>query len=411
MAAERSRKDPSPEFAGCELLLPAGSYEALETAVYFGADAVYVGGPFMQLRSGSAAFGMDDLARSAAHCHERGVKLYVTVNCFALEDELPRLGDYAKSLYALGADAAIVSDPGVIDVIKSAEPDLPVHVSTQANIQNSAAARVFFNMGASRVVLGREMTLSDIARLRENTPPELEIETFVHGAMCMAYSGRCLISSYMNGRSGNRGECTQPCRWMYRIVEEKRPGQVFEVVEDSGSTAFFSSHDLNCISFLDRIAAAGVRSFKVEGRMKSPYYVATVANAYRRRMDGFSDTGALDEELDRASHRPYSSGFYFGHEKYDPHNDGQYRSSGKFVAVVKQRTGEGEYLIEMRNRFAAGEELEILSPYSFGGTVTVESIADLDGNGKSEAILPCEQVVVRCGSGLHAGDMLRRRLD
>ena len=389
--------------------MPAGSFEALETAVYFGADAVYAGGPFMQLRSEGAAFDSGALESAVSYCHERGVKLYVTVNCFAREDELSLLGDYARSLCAMGADAAIVSDLGVIDIFKKAAPDLPVHVSTQANIQNSAAARAFYNMGASRVVLGREMTLDDIARLRADTPPELEIETFVHGAMCMAYSGRCLISSFMNGRSGNRGECTQPCRWMYRVVEEKRPGQVFEVVEDSESTAFFSSHDLNCISFLDKIAAAGVRSFKVEGRMKSPYYVATVANAYRRRMDGFCDIAALDTELDRASHRPYSSGFYFGYEKYDPHNDGQYRSSGKFVAVVLGGS-DGNYTVEMRNRFAAGEELEILSPRSLGKTVNVGSITDLDGNGKSEAILPCERVLISCDAELHAGDMLRRRL-
>lgn len=400
----------APEFAGCELLLPAGDSEALETAVYFGADAVYVGGPFMQLRAASAGFDRETLRKSAEYCHSHGVKLYVTVNCFAEEDEIPKIGDYAKELYDLGADAAIVSDPGAIFVMRNAEPGLPIHVSTQANIQNSAAANVFYNMGASRVVLGREMTLDAVAALRRNTPPDLEIETFVHGAMCMAYSGRCLISSFMNGRSGNRGECTQPCRWIYRVVEEKRPGQVFEVVEESESTAFFSSHDLNCMDFLDKIAAAGVTSFKVEGRMKSPYYVATVGNAYRRRMDGCRDLDLLNAELDRASHRPYSSGFYFGHEKYNPHNDGQYRSSGKFVAVVTDRLSGTEYAVQMRNRFAVGESLEILSPDSIGESLTVEAMRDTDGNPKNEAILPCENVIIRCEASLSPGDMLRRRL-
>lgn len=400
----------SAVFHGCELLCPAGSFESLRTALHFGADAVYIGGPFMQLRAENAGFSADDLRKAVRLVHEKGKKIYITVNCFARNDEIERLGDYAKFLYEAGADGAIVSDLGAIVTMKQGSPDLPIHISTQANIQNYKTAETYYNMGASRVVLGREMTLDEIADLRQKTPKSLEIETFVHGAMCMAYSGRCLISSYLTGKSGNRGDCTQPCRWMYRLVEEKRPDQHFTLIEESGTSAILSSHDLCCIDFLDEIAKAGVMSFKIEGRMKSPYYVATVVNAYRQRMDGSASLDTLKNELECASHRPYSSGFYYGTLRYDPNNDGLYRQSCQFIGIVKEEDTNGRWFVEMRNRFSVGDTLEILSPYSSGKSFTVESIIDKDGNERETAHLPQEILSVACPETLHVGDILRKRL-
>lgn len=397
-------------FKNCELLCPAGSFESLKTALHFGADAVYIGGPFMQLRAENAAFSYDDVITAVDIAHSRGKKLYVTVNCFATNDEIDRLADYAKFLFNAKVDAVIVSDLGSVVTIKDAAPELPVHISTQANIQNYKTAEVFYNMGAERVVLGREMTLAEIAELRAKTPKELEIECFVHGAMCMSYSGRCLISSYLTGKSGNHGDCTQPCRWMYNIVEEKRPEQHFTVIEEKGTSAILSSHDLCCIDFLEEIAKVGVISFKIEGRMKSPYYVATVTNAYRQRMNGTADLETLKAELECASHRPYSTGFYFGDLKYNHSNDGLYRQSCKFIGIVHGEEENGRYNIEMRNRFSVGDTLEILSPYSSGKSFTVTSIIDKNGDERQTAHLPQEILSVACPEKLHDGDLLRIRL-
>lgn len=397
-------------FDGCELLCPAGSFESLKTALHFGADAVYIGGPFMQLRSDNAGFSYDDVIEAVKTVHEHGKKLYVTVNCFATNNEIDRLSDYAKFLSEAEADGVIVSDLGSVAIIKATAPSLPVHISTQANIQNYKTAEVFYNMGAERVVLGREMTLDEIAELRAKTPKDLEIECFVHGAMCMSYSGRCLISAYLTGKSGNHGECTQPCRWLYNIVEEKRPEQHFTVIEEQGASAILSSHDLCCIDFLDKIAEAGVMSFKIEGRMKSPYYVATVTNAYRQRMNGTAALETLKNELDCASHRPYSTGFYYGALKYDHSNDGLYRQSCKFIGIVHGEDGNGRYKVEMRNRFSVGDTLEILSPYSLGKSFTVSSITDQNGNDRETAHLPQEILSIACPEKLRAGDLLRIRM-
>ena len=397
-------------FENCELLCPAGSFESMKTALHFGADAVYAGGPFMQLRADNAGFSEEDIIKAAELVHGKGKKLYITVNCFATNSEIDRLSDYARFLYNAGVDGVIVSDLGSVVTIKAAAPDLPVHISTQANIQNFKTAEVFYNMGAERVVLGREMTLEEIAELRARTPKEMEIEAFVHGAMCMSYSGRCLISSYLSGKSGNHGECTQPCRWMYNIVEEKRPEQHFTVIEENGTSAILSSHDLCSIDFLDEIAKAGVISFKIEGRMKSPYYVATVTNAYRQRMNGTATLEELKYELECASHRPYSTGFYYGALRYDHHNDGLYHQSCKFIGIVLGEDKPGRYLVEMRNRFSVGDKLEILSPNSSGKSFTVESIIDKNGNDRQTAHLPQEILSVACNEKLSEGDILRIRL-
>ena len=392
-----------------ELLAPAGDMECLKTALYFGADAVYCGGPMLQLRAESTTFDFDTLQEAVDYTHSKGKKIYVTVNCFANNDEIPLVGDYAGRLYEMGVDAVIVSDLGVLSEIRERCPGLPVHISTQANAQNYKTVQIFKSLGASRVVLGREMTMEAIEELKGKVDGT-EIEVFVHGAMCMAYSGRCLLSSFMNNRSGNRGECSQPCRWNYYLVEEKRRNMFIPVTETEGATAILSSTDLKAISFLDRLEAAGVTSFKIEGRMKSPYYVATVVNAYRHRMDSTGTLEECDAELDCASHRPYAAGFYFGEAKADPNNDGLYRQTCKFIGIVISDSQNGFCTVEMRNRFAVGDTLEILSPNSLGKSFTVEIIIGEDGEEKSEAVLVQEKVKICCPFELKTGDILRKRL-
>ena len=401
-----------------ELLAPAGDMERLDTALRFGADAVYVGGPMLQLRAGAVGFSMDDLAEAARRVHAAGRRLYVTVNAFPTNAEIDRIGDYAQALYGIGADAAIVADLGAIAAMRRAAPGLNIHVSTQANCQNYMAARAYYDMGATRVVLGREMTIEQIRQLRAKTPPALELEAFVHGAMCMAYSGRCMISAYLAGRSANRGACTQSCRWTYHLMEEKRPGEFFPVEEDDRGMTILSSFDLNCIDFLDQLADAGIDSFKIEGRMKSPYYVATVVNAYRRRIDGLQDGTATPEsvamlrrELDAASHRSYASGFYFGEMKRHAPDDGTYAQDCTFVGVVKQRLPGGRIRVEQRNRVCAGDVIEVLSPNSLALSFTAANMTDDGGEPIDIAPRPMQVFDMDAPDGVGAGDLLRIRND
>lgn len=390
-----------------ELLSPAGSMEAVTAAVKFGADAIYMGGSQLQLRADAAAFDDKALADAIEYIHRHGKKAYITVNCFAKNSEIDNVGAYAGFLHSIGADAAIVSDIGVIHTIRNACPELEVHVSTQANCVNYASAMVYRSMGAKRVVLGREMSLDEIAELRAKVPDDLELEAFVHGAMCMAYSGRCLISSFLNNRSGNRGDCTQPCRWNYHLVEQTRPNVFLPIIEDERGSAILSSHDMNCLSILDQIADAGICSFKIEGRMKSPYYVATVTNAYRHAIDKTGDTDMLLRELETISHRPYADGFYFGEVKKNHNNSGAYTSSHIFVGVVKEALGGGLYRVEERNKFSKGETIEVLSPHTVGLSFTVQHILEDDAPVDS-ANKPMKDYVISCPHTLHAGDFLRK---
>ena len=294
-----------------ELLAPAGEWECLEAAANFGADAVYMGGDLLQLRAKKAGFEREDLARAAEFLHRQGKKLYVTVNSFAKNHEIGQCADYARFLRDAGVDAAIISDLGVLTEFAEAAPELERHVSTQANCGNYRTAQVYASLGASRIVLAREMSIEEIGELRSRLDPAVELEAFVHGAMCMAYSGRCLISSYLTGRSGNRGECSQPCRWSYSVMEAKRPGEYFDLEETESGTSILSSHDLCAIELLDELATAGVTSFKIEGRMKSAYYVATAVNAYRRAMDGTLTMEQCKKELECLQHRPYTTIHFF----------------------------------------------------------------------------------------------------
>lgn len=400
-----------------ELLAPAGDMEKLETALRFGADAVYLGGPRLQLRAQNTGFTMDALQSAAARVHAAGKKLYVTVNAFPTNAEVDELGDYARALWEAGADAAIVADLGAIAAIRKAAPGLNVHVSTQANCVNYMAARVYHDMGATRVVLGREMTLDQIAELRAKTPTDLELEAFVHGAMCMAYSGRCMISAYLTGRSANRGACTQSCRWKYRLVEEKRPGEYFPVEEDEDGTTILSSCDMNCLDFLDRLSSAGITAFKIEGRMKSPYYVATVVNAYRRRIDALvggtatpENLAMLRHELNAVSHREYASGFYFGAMKKHTPDDGIYRQDCVFSGVVTERLPDGRIRVELRNRIHSGETLEVLSPASLGIAFDAKNMTDVEGTPIDAATVPMMLFDMDAPEAVVPGDILRIRL-
>ena len=399
-----------------ELLSPAGDLERLETALRFGADAVYCGGPMLQLRSNNVGFTMESLAEGVKKCHEKGKKIYVTVNAFANNSEVDAVADYAQALYDMGVDAVIVSDLGLISAIRRSVPDLPVHVSTQANCLNYAAANAYYDMGVKRIVLGREMSLKEIHELRKRIPEDLELEAFVHGAMCMSYSGRCMISAYLTDRSANRGACTQSCRWKFHLTEETRPGEYFPVVEDERGTTILSSFDMNCIDFLDQIMDAGVVSFKLEGRMKSPFYVATVTNAYRKRIDGILNGTATKEsvqllrrELCAASHRPYASGFYFGEMKKHAPDDGVYLQDTNFVGVVKE-IKDGRVFVEIRNRIFAGDKIEILSPDTLNEAFIAQNIVDMNGVAVEAASRPGEIYSMDFSAKASPGDLLRIRI-
>ncbi len=399
-----------------ELLAPAGDLERLRAALRFGADAVYAGGPMLQLRAGTAGFTLDDLAQAVRETHARGRQLYVAVNAFPDNREIDALGDYSQALRDIGVDAVIVADLGAIAAIRRAAPQLKVHVSTQANCVNHAAARVYWDMGATRVGLAQEMTLEEIAELRARTPATLELEAFVHGAMCMAWSGRCMLSAYLTGRSANHGGCAQPCRWRYALMEETRPGEYYPVEEDEGGTTILSAFDLNCMDFLDQLVEAGVTSFKIEGRMKSPYYVATVTNAYRRRIDGILEgtstaesVAALQKELNAASHRAYGSGFYFGEMKRHAADDGVYRQDCTFVGTVRERLPGGRIRVEQRNRVCAGDEIEVLSPDYPGLKFTAAHLTDGSGKPIESAVVPMTLFDMDAPDEVQPGDLLRIR--
>lgn len=369
-----------------ELLAPAGDLEKLRTAIVYGADAVYLGGQAFSLRAGAGNFGEAEMVEGLYHAHSAGVKVYVAVNIFARNEDFSLMEEYIHWLEAAGVDAIIVSDPGVFAAARRVAPKLEIHISTQANTANYAAANFWQELGAARVVLAREVTLKEIADIHRNS--KIGLEAFVHGAMCMAWSGRCLISSYFTGRSANRGDCAQPCRWKYHLVEESRPGEYMPVQEDERGTYFFNSRDLCMLPHLGELVQAGVSSFKIEGRMKSVHYLATVLNAYRANLDAwweqrenFSTEDSWLQELAKASHRPWSTGFYFG----DPGAEGQHTLSSKylrnadFVAVILD-SRDGWLHLEQRGNFGRGETLEIIVPRQLPRQFRVEELYDTQGN-------------------------------
>lgn len=393
-----------------ELLAPAGSMEALKAALRFGADAVYLGGPLLQLRAKSAGFTFDEIADAAALVHAQGKRLYVTVNALAYNDEIGLLPAYGNRLLDCGVDAAIVSDLGVLTTLHKACPKLELHVSTQASCTNYAAALTWYELGAKRIVLAREMTIDEIRKLKKNVPDDLELEAFVHGAMCMAYSGRCLLSSAILGRSGNRGDCAQPCRWKYALVEETRPNQCFPIVEEDKTSYVLSSRDLCCIGLLDELIDAGVTSLKIEGRMKTEYYVAVVVNAYRRVLDGTMNVEEARRELDSVSHRPYTTGFYHGELPLDHSNAGVYTQTHRFAGTVLS-CENGVAVVEQRNRFRKGDALEVISPVLRSAVLSADDITDADGAPVEVANRVKQVLRIKTDLPLQPGDLLRKRIE
>ena len=393
-----------------ELLAPVGNFEKLKTALYFGADAVYLGGKSFSLRSFSDNFDRDELKSAIDYAHALGRKVYVTVNIFARNKDFGALAEYFASLQSMQADAALVTDAGVLAVAKKAAPALPLHISTQANTTNKYAAKFWQEQGAERVVLARELSISEIGEIKDFCP-ELELEAFVHGAMCISYSGRCLLSNYLAGRDSNRGECVQACRWKYYLRAEGKDGEI-SAEEDDRGTYIFNSKDLNMSAHLAELAAAGVDSFKIEGRMKSAYYVATVVNTYRRLLDGTMTEEDAARELDTAAHRDYTQAYAFGANANTVHYaDSQAAGTRIYAAnVLEGAPAGGAALIEMRNRFRIGEELEILSPTgSFGGRFTVEEMRDEEGEIVLDAKRVQQKLRIFCPYELCAGDLLRKR--
>ncbi len=394
-----------------ELLAPAGDWERLEMALRYGADAVYLAGKEFGLRAAAGNFDREELRRAVALAHELGRKVYVTCNTLPREEELQRLPDYLAFLNEAGPDALIIADLGVLALAKRFAPDVKLHVSTQLGVVNSATANVLYAMGADTVVLARELPLDEIRSIRANTPPELRLEAFVHGAMCVSFSGRCLLSNYMTGRDGNRGECAQPCRWKYSLMEEKRPGQYFDVVEDGG-TYILNSNDLRMIEHLQDLAEAGVSSFKIEGRMKSAYYAAVVTNAYRHALDAVAAGDPVPDvwvrETDMVSHRPYCTGFYLGGEPGQNY-PGTYETGADIVAVVESCDEEGNAVVTQRNKFFAGDELELLTPTGEPIRFTVTEMTDAEGERLEDARHPMMELRMKLPKAAPRLSILRKR--
>ena len=397
-----------------ELLSPAGNRERLEYALAYGADAVYMAGSRYSLRAFADNFEPDELKNALELVHSKGKKAYITVNIYAHNSDIDGMEDYFRFLYDIGADAVLVSDLGVLEAAKKGAPELPVHISTQANVTNYAAARFFCNAGAERIVLARELSIEEIALIHQKVP-QAELEAFVRGAACISYSGRCLLSDYLTGRSANQGKCAQPCRWGYELVPQGRADS-FPIAQDERGTYILNSKDLCMIDHLGELADAGVTSFKIEGRMKTAYYTAAVTNAYRRATDrleaGLEPDPALKEELAKAANREFTTGFYFGPvQQGQRYESSKCRQSHEFSAVVL--SSNGEYLtLGQRNRFRVGDVLEVLSPEPSrcGRKFTVESIISSQGCGVQAAPNPQEGVKVPCTLRLEYMDILRRKL-
>jgi len=397
-----------------ELLAPAGDLEKFYTALHFGADAVYMAGQRFGLRAYAGNFSVYKISECTEYAHSLGKKVYVTVNIYANDDDFKDLPEYIKSLERAGVDAVLVSDPGIIELIRQISPELDIHLSTQANATNRYAVKFWEKQGVKRVVCARECTLEQIKEMRKFCP-ETELEAFVHGAMCISYSGRCLLSNYLTDRNANRGECVQACRWKYQVIPEERT-EALPVTEDERGTYIFNSRDLNMIAHIDHLIESGVSSLKIEGRMKSPYYVATVVNAYRRAIDNFYDGKAdfadetLKRELVKASHRAYTTGFFYGRDTEEPkqyYPSSKAEAESKFIAVVKDWK-DGVATVEMRNRFVVGDTLEILSNNdSFGQKINVEFIETQNGEKLAECKVVQQLVKIPCPYEVAEYDILR----
>ncbi|MEG0641807.1 MAG: U32 family peptidase [Clostridium sp.] len=397
-----------------ELLAPAGNLEKLKTAIIYGADAVYIGGEAFSLRAKADNFTRETMKEALDFAHARGKKVYVTVNIFAHNGDINGMPEYIKALDEMGVDAVIVSDLGIFSIVKEVAPSLEVHISTQANSTNYKTAELWHKLGAQRIVLARELSMKEIKEIREKMPEEMEIEAFIHGAMCMAYSGRCLLSNYMTGRDANKGACSHACRYKYHVVEEKRPGQLYEITEDDRGTYIMNSHDLCMIQHIPELVDSGITSFKIEGRMKSSYYVASVVKAYRMAIDAYlkdKDNYEFDskwmEDVSRSSHREFSTGFYYGRPDKQILDTATYVRSHDVIGVVVDYDKETKLAtIEQRNRVFKGEEVEILSPVDENYILTLDTIWNHQGEEVESAPHPQMIYKVRCEKELKKFDMV-----
>ncbi len=399
-----------------EVLAPAGDLEKLRFAVAYGADAVYLAGKAYGMRTASGNFTPEEMAEAVAYCHARGVKVYVTVNTLPRDEELVHMPAYLASLDEMGVDALILADLGVLMLAKKHAPHCEKHISTQTSIVNAQAAAAWHELGASRVVLARELTLEQIAYIRQNTPKTLELEAFVHGAMCMAYSGRCMLSNYLAGRDANRGNCAQPCRWSYRVVEEYRPKEYMPIEEDEHGTYIFNSKDMNLLPYVDELAQAGIDSLKIEGRVKTAYYAAVVTNAYRRAAELYAaDPGhfvppqELLDEVYKVSHREYFTGFYFGDPNTQHMADSIYIREWDVCAVVEACDANGQAVLRHKNKFAADDELELLIPGQPARAIRLEQMCNGEGEPISLANVPHMTVLAKLPCQVPKLSILRRK--
>lgn len=402
-----------------ELLAPAGDLEKLKVAVLYGADAVYVGGEHFSLRAKAKNFNMEAMKEGIDFAHNHGVKVYVTANIIAHNEDFKGMGEYFLELENMNTDALLVADPGVFQVAKEYVPNMPIHLSTQANNTNYKSANFWYSVGVRRIVLARELSLTEIKEIKNNIPNDMEIETFVHGAMCISYSGRCLLSNYMTNRDANTGECSHPCRWKYYLVEEKRPNQYMPVVENERGTYIYNSKDLCMIEHIPDLIASGIESLKLEGRMKTSFYVGTIVKAYREAIDDFIKDAELytsklkyyTEEVSKASHREYTTGFYYakpsGNEQIYTSNS--YLRTYEFVGIIIDYDVNTQIAtIEQRNKFSVGDEIEIMSKSSYF-CQTVEQIVDSEGNSVESAPHAQQIIKMKVLHPVNKFDMIRRQ--
>jgi len=400
-----------------ELLVPASNLEVLKTAVIYGADAVYIGGEAYGLRAKAKNFSLDDMREGIAFAHERGVKVYVTANILAHNYDLDGARTYFKELKGIKPDALIISDPGMFTIAKEECPEIEIHISTQANNTNYMTYLFWHKMGAARVVSARELSLREIKEIRENIPDDLEIESFIHGAMCISYSGRCLLSNYFTGRDANHGACTHPCRWKYAVVEEQRPGEYLPVYENERGTYIFNSKDLCMIEYIPEIIDAGINSLKIEGRMKTALYVATVARTYRKALDDFAESeekyrANMDwyrSEISKCTYRQFTTGFYFGKpdENTQIYDNNTYVNEYIYLGIVGQMDNRGFVRIEQRNKFCKGDIIEIMKPDGRNIPVTVNAIYDDEGNEVESAPHPQQVLWLDLSEKPQQYDLLR----
>ena len=400
-----------------ELLVPAGSLEVLKVAVRYGADAVYIGGEAFGLRAKAKNFSFAEMEEGIAYAHAHGVKVYVTANIFAHNEDLKEAETYFKQLAEAGPDAVLISDPGMFLIAKKVCPGLEIHISTQANNTNYMTYRFWWEMGAKRVVSARELSLEELKEIRANIPEEMEIESFVHGAMCISYSGRCLLSNYFTGRDANHGECTHPCRWKYAVMEEQRPGEYLPVEENERGTYIFNSKDLCMIEHLPELLDAGIDSLKIEGRMKTALYVATVARTYRKAIDDLLESRDKYEanmdwyhrEIRKCTYREFSTGFYFGkpNEQSQIYDANTYVSESVYLGCVEEIDARGFARIEQKNKFCVGDSIEIMKPDGENVTTNVVEIVTADGEQRDSAPHPQEILYLNLTVKPDVGDLLR----